>query len=75
MDENPDIVAIGVEELVDLNASNIVKARLVYGNIQTNCSIRAIASVDLCDECEAFSQTQERCIFTVLRISDYGVKD
>ncbi|KAF8372810.1 unc-26 [Pristionchus pacificus] len=26
MDENPDIVAIGVEELVDLNASNIVKA-------------------------------------------------
>lgn len=27
MDETPDIVAIGVEELVDLNASNMVKAR------------------------------------------------
>lgn len=27
MDEAPEIVAIGVEELVDLNASNLMKAR------------------------------------------------
>lgn len=47
MDANPDIVAIGVEELVDLNASNIVKARSVSGNIQTTHSISSMASVSL----------------------------